>query len=456
MQRRGSLPARLRSAAAKTNLPVWIALAHAPLGIILYSAGTLGIVHPLLVFILGIRQAWNRQTKLEQVAPYVAYLGASEVLWRMAQLPILWETGKYASAIIILVALFRRGYKTAPLLPLLYFLFLLPSCVLTLLNRDLEPAKVLLSFSMSGPTLLFVCCWFFSYLKVDWQQVRSLLFVMMIPLLSVAVATLFFTVTTENIEFNTESNHATSGGFGPNQVSAMLGMGAFLCIAAYLLFKNRFQDALWLGIFTILFTAQSVMTFSRGGIYNAAGGVLVIILVQLLNPGVGIKRLLPVIGIVVIFLLLVFPFLNDFTGGQLQTRFEESDPTNRSTLLEADFQMFAENPILGVGAGESFFQYLEILGKATSSHTEFSRLVAEHGMLGILAIGCLLLIFFKNFQQQKTNEGKAFIAGVFIWSCLFMLNAGMRLAAPSFVFGMGCLTVVRLRPTRKLPIGRTT
>jgi hypothetical protein len=439
------VPAALRRPLENFRLPFLLMLAHVPLGVLLYSANRLGIIHFLIVFLFGLRRALNRKFSLEQVAPFVAYLVGVEVLWRMAQVPIFWESGKYASAAIMLVALARRGCWKIPTLPLLYLLCLLPACLLTLISRDFTLSRVLLSFNMSGPFLLFVSCWFCTFLKLDWEQVKAIFFTLIVPILGVAVTTLFYTVTADQINFNTESNHATSGGFGPNQVSAILGLGAFLCVAGYLIFKNRFGEKICFGIFAVFFAAQSVMTFSRGGIYNAVGAMLAVVLFQMTNPRQGFKRLAPIALLAAIFLLLVFPYLNDFTGGNLQARFEESDPTNRSSILFTDIEIFLENPVFGVGVGESFFQYLKLMNTITSSHTEFSRLLSEHGIFGIFAIISLFLMFVHNLRRQSSSAGRALVAGAFVWSNLFMLNAGMRLAAPAFILGLSCVSVMNLR-----------
>ncbi len=417
-------------------------LAHVPLGIVLYNTGSLALIHPLIVFLLGLRAAYRRQVRLEAVAPYIAYLVGSEILWRMAHLPIFWESGKYASAIIMILALVRRGRWQIPTLPFLYFLLLIPSCLMTMINeQNYDKVRQMLSFNMSGPLLIFASCWFCSHLKINWAQTKTIFFAFIIPLSSVAVTTLFYTVTTENIVFNTESNNQTSGGFGPNQVSAMLGLGAFLCITAYLVFKNRFADTLYIAFFTILFAAQSVMTFSRGGMYNALGAAAAVAVLQLLNPAEGIKRVLPMAAIALVFIFVVFPFLNNFTGGNLEARFQETELTNRGSLVEADLEIFYDHPLFGVGVGASFFEYERIFDEGKASHTEFSRLLSEHGTFGILAIAALFLMYLENLFGQTSSAGRALVAGMIVWSSLFMLNAGMRLAAPAFILGLSCLKI---------------
>lgn len=46
--------------------------------------------------------------------------------------------------------------------------------------------------------------------------------------------------------------------------------------------------------------------------------------------------------------------------------------------------MFAENPILGIGAGNTSSERQHRFGQIHSSHTEYSRLLCEHGILGIV------------------------------------------------------------------------
>lgn len=427
------------------NLPLLISLLHIPLGLLLYRSSALAFIHPAAVFLFGLRCALKSEEKLERVAFIAAYIIGAEVLWRMAQAPIWWESGKYAAALIMITALVRRGLWKIPVLPLFYFVFLLPSCLLTVAEKSLGDAKDTISFNLSGPFLLLISCWFFSNLTLNHPQIRKLLLYMIVPLLSVAITTVFYTVSTPEIQFNGESNFATSGGFGPNQVSAMLGLGVFLCVTCFLLFRNTLDYTVYFGALAVLFAAQSVLTFSRGGMYNAIGAVLMVVLFQLRNLNENIKRLLPILGIALIFLLVVFPFLNNFTGGALQDRFEDSDPTKRSDIVLADLRIFAENPILGVGLGNAYSERAKFLNdEKAASHTEFARLVAEHGTFGILALCALILMIIYNLTKQEANFGKALAAGFVAWSVLFMLNAGMRLAAPSFVWGMSFMIVTNL------------
>jgi O-antigen ligase len=435
-----------RQAQDKVKLPILLILSHIPLGILLYNLGILALLHPIIAFGIGMRHALVAEEKLERAAQMAAYIVGAEILWRMAGVPIFWEFGKYGAAFIMIAALVRRGLWKIPAFAVFYFVLLLPSCFITLTQQSFSSARQMISFNLSGPFFLLISAWFFSHLKLTHPEIRKLLLSLIVPLMSVAITTLFYTVTAPEIEFNGESNFATSGGFGPNQVSAMLGLGLFLCVACFLLFKNTLHYSIYFGALAVLFLAQGMLTFSRGGIYNAVGGILAIVFIQMRNFKEGIRRFLPIVGIAVVFLILIFPYLNDFTGGALQERFEDQEATGRFQIVEADANIFAENPILGVGVGNAY----EARGKflfphKAVSHTEFSRLVAEHGIFGIFSMGALAFMVIFNFRRQTSDFGKALTIGLIVWSGLFMLNAGMRLAAPSIIIGMIYLTVVHTR-----------
>lgn len=444
-------PRVLRHKMSKFKFPLILLLLHLPLGVVFYSFRSASIVHPIAVLLVGLYLAMQKQANLEKVAYLAGYIVGCEVLWRMSEIPIFWETGKYATLTVMTVALMRRGFWKIPILPLIYFAVLVPSCLLTFLQQDWSYARAIISFNISGPTLLAVACWFFSYWKADENQLKKLFLCAIIPLATVAVTTLFYTVTSDDLVFGSESNHGTSGGFGPNQVSAMLGLGAFLTITWLLIFKNELRTKLYLMALGLFFIAQSMMTFSRGGMYNALGAVAVVLFFQMRNLKKGLLGVIFLTVVGGVFIFLIFPYMNNFTGGMLLSRFEQVDTTNRGDIIESDIQTFLENPITGVGVGFSQEYRVRYLHMEVASHTEFSRLLSEHGIFGLSAIASLIFMGAVNLKKQRTQVGKALFAGCLIWCLLFMLNAGMRLAAPSLIWGLTFITIlVPAKNLRKL------
>lgn len=426
-----------------------VSIVHLPLGLLLYNAGPFAILHPLLSFGIGLLLAMKRQVPLVNVALAVAYIIGSEILWRMAGIPIFWESGKYMSAVILIVALLRRHKLQIPVIPASYFVLLLPGCLIVLTGSSLSRLTQTLSFNLSGPMLLAVSCWFFHHVKLRPFEFKRLLIVCILPLLSVAFTTMFYTVSTEELQFTGESNAATSGGFGPNQVSSMLGLGVFLSMAGFVLFNKRSRFGVFFAVSALFMAALSVLTFSRGGIYNAVGAVLILILFQARDLSKGIKVAAPVLILGTVFIMFIFPYLNSFTGGALEDRFEDTGTTNRWEIIEADVKVFLENPFLGAGVGESRTVRKQFIEFSAASHTEFSRLLSEHGVFGLAALALMAVLVVTNLRRPNSRPGKAFIAGAISWSFLFMMNAGMRLAAPSFMLGLAYVTIANLRPGSK-------
>lgn len=54
-----------------------------------------------------------------------------------------------------------------------------------------------------------------------------------------------------------------------------------------------------------------------------------------------------------------------------------------------------------------------------------------------------------NIKYQDSGIGKAFVACFVVWSGLFMTNAGMRLGAPSFAWGLSFAMIANLVSLRR-------
>lgn len=419
---------------------------HLPLGILFYNFPFTGLIHSFGTLAFGLYFAFQKDRKnLYRAAYLTAYLVGTEILWRMSEAPVYWEFGKYAVALIMIAALVRRHLSKIPFLPLIYFLLLVPACFLTLSNNDWELARAKLSSNMSGPLTLFIGCCFFSHLKFNWLQMRRLFLWLLIPVLTVGFTTFFFTASTPELTFGTESNYATSGGYGPNQVSSVLGLGAFAAVFCFAAMNNAVKFNFYFAASIVFLAAQCFLTFSRGGMYNAVGATAFVLAVSLFNRKVR-RRIIPLAAVVALFGIFVMPYLNDFTGGKLLERYEDIDSSNRVKIIETDFDIWEQNLIFGIGAGEAKFYRRENLAFSAASHTEFTRLVSEHGLFGILALAILLIMTIFNFIEKKSNFERALIAGFVVWSSLYMLNAGMRLAAPGFLIGLSFISVRSVRP----------
>lgn len=422
----------------------WVAFfaAQVILALLMCRVPGVATLHALVTFAVGLwLAAFGRRP--EQVAYVGAYIVGSEVIWRIADAGVFWEFGKYAMAAIFLVSVLRFRPLKAPALPLLYFALLLPSTLLTVAYLDSWDARREISFNLSGPFALAVSAWFFCYLKLSRAQVHKLFLTLMGSALGVAAITLVSTLSASQIRFTTESNSVTSGGFGPNQVSSVLGLAAllaFLCLVGGV--RSLGLKALTFGGM-ILFATQSALTFSRGGLYDAAGGVAAASLF-LAKDARSLARLIVVMGLLfVLGSYFLVPRLDEFTGGAFVERFSDTDPTHRDEIALTDLQIWKDNPVLGVGPGRSPEFREHLVSENLTAHVEFTRLLAEHGLPGLVAIILLLVMVAQNLRRAPTAWGKALTAALVAWSFIYMLNAAMRMVAPAFVFGVAFATFLR-------------
>lgn len=412
---------------------------HVVIGLMLPRSAAAAGAHIGLVCLGSIWIAFRGSSVA--AASSAAYIVGSEVLWRMTGAPGFYETGKYIVSLILLVAIMRQGRRAVwKPLPLLYFALLLPSAGLVLADRHLVLGAVTnnFSFNLSGPLSLCISVWFFSQQRFTLKELLQILLAFIGPALAIAVITLVATSTATDLVFTDESNTVTSGGFGPNQVSVILGLAS---VFALLVTINRKADSVTKATsacLVLLFAVESVMTFSRGGIYSASLALLAG--APFLVADKTARKILMVVGgaIAIVAITTVLPRLDEFTGGKLGERFRDTQTTHRGDLIANDLKVWADHPILGVGPGmiKGFRE-----GPAYVGHTEYTRLLAEHGVFGLLALIALGLMALRGVMTRDNPGGRLYRAVFLAWALASMLHVDMRLAALGFIFGFAQVTL---------------
>lgn len=428
--------------------------AHVPLALLVRQSPTLGLLHAFGTLAVGV--LWCLGAPRPERAVYVAaYIACAEVLWRMTKVPVFWEYGKYATAAVFILTILRCRLLKGSALPLLYFGALIPSVALTLMNNDPSAARGQISANLSGPFALATSVFFLSQVRLTAEQLQRAFYVLLGPAISIAFVATYGIVTATEIVFTGSSNDATSGGWGPNQVAAALGFGATV---AFLGAINERRWWLRLALFglMLMLAAQSALTFSRGGVYCFAGAAVASILFFARDA----RTRLNIIAFILLglgaFTFVVLPRLNDFTGGALEARFADTDSSGREELIWVDFQIWTEHPLLGVGPGEAAENRVDVIGKAAASHTEYTRLLAEHGSMGLGALIILLVTGLLNIKRAPAAKQKGLAAALMCWSSLYMLINAMRLVAPAFAFGLASVILLADEGEPKSHGGRPT
>ncbi len=399
------------------------------------DSALLGTLHALITIAVGVRAIASFRTP-EKVLYVLGYVVASEPLWRLSGAMIFSETAKYVLAGLSILALERfRLWTRADKTPLLFFLLLLPSLlVMPQLNREE------ISFNLSGPFALSMATLFMGSLQIPKRVLAKIFLVSLAPIVGLAFVATFSTLTTESINFY--ASKVTAGGLGKNQGSSILGLGGVLSFL-FLFVERRYRTVRWtllaIGIWLV---AQAALTFSRGGVITAIGAITAAgfyLLQDRHSRGILFIR----IGLILaLATFMIIPFINTLTSGTFKDRFTDTNLTGRDKLIRVDLKTFSEAPLLGVGPGGSKDQHSRYLRSGISTHTEYSRLLAEHGSFGLVAILIIFQMTLRRLRRPASPLSKAIAACLTAWSLLFMVHAAMRMAAASFTFALGAAYIL--------------
>lgn len=418
-------------------------LLHLPLGFAVKSSPVLATAHALVTLAGGLLLIGGARS-LGQVLPVFGYAVVSESLWRVGNAMVFYEMAKYVLAAFALVA-WLRFHRRVPLVktPAIYFFLLLPS-ILAMPEFDRED----ISFNLSGPFALALATFLLSRLSISPLVLRKTLTALTGPIVALAAVATFSTVTTEEIYFY--ASKIASGGLGQNQASSLFGLGSLIAFL-YLSLLRRHNVLYWVfGCVGLWCAAQAVLTFSRGGIATALGAAAAVAFYLSRDRRFRGAVVVRVILVALVASLFLIPVLDSFTGGALTDRFTSATLTGRDKIIRADLMAFRENPLFGLGPGQSYKFHARTF-RASSSHTEYSRLLAEHGIFGLSALLLLLVMSWRWVHQQPDVKGKALSAALVTWALLYMFHAAMRMAVVSFLFALASTYLVESRPPPQPP-----
>lgn len=412
-------------------------LAHIGVGAAVFVVPPIATVVGLVVLVQAFRVAFTGR-RAEDSFMMIAYLAGCEVFWRMSQARLPWEFSKYLAVLVAVSALIRFAIRPRVGLAIAYLALLLPGCAIAVTAMDLGAAREALVSNILGPvTLAAVAALAFS-ITLTRDAVARVLWSAVLATLPMATYMLLLLVSVKNLTFTDEANAAASGNFGPNQVAASLSFALLAMLLLVVVVGEARYRMVIIGL-GAWFVVASFLTFSRGGLLSfvlAAAAAAALMMAD-------VRRFLATVVIVALGALVlfgvVFPRLDDFTGGQLSRRYTDSTTSHRSSIAEGDWHLFLGAPLLGVGAGRS--PDLREAGDAQGrqSHVEFTRLIAEHGLFGIAAMAMLLAMAFSALRRSIGQGGRAWSAACIVWSLVTMAHSDMRVAAVPVAFGLACL-----------------
>lgn len=377
------------------------------------------------------------------------YIAGAEVFFRMTESIPFYETGKYSVILFLLIGMLFKGTssRTTPFWG--YLLILIPGIVFAASNWGYEyDFRKQVAFNLSGPVCLGVSALYCYYKKIKKEDYQKVLLMLLLPLLSQMFYLFLYTPNMRDVAINLHANYAATAGYGPNQISTVFGFAAFLLVCRIFTIKNikiNLIDILLLGMMGY----RALMTFSRGGVFVAIFSIAAFIAVYYYHEK-NIERLKirfkSLIVVIAAFVIWIYSLIqsgglldNRYTNKDASGRLKEDITTGRAELIQTELEGFYNNPVMGVGVGRAKILRVQEVGYEIASHSEISRLLSEHGILGLLAI--VILIFVPVIFWTKFKNNYYFLAFLAFWF-LTINHSAMRIALPAFVYGLALLYIV--------------
>ena len=429
----------------------FLVVLHVAIGIAIYANLFLSKIYSITIFVLGLYFIIKTKNRKDEVLYASAYMVGSEVFLRMTFGNPNHEFAKYGVMIFLVIGMIYSGISKSATPYWIFMILLIPGLIIGVYALDYDAnIRKAIAFNISGSACLGVAALYCFNRKMTINEINNLLLVMGLPIISCATYLYLFTPNIKDTLTGTSSNSALSGGFGPNQVATALGLGMFIFFSR-LIFASRHKLIFGINLALALYISyRGMLTFSRGGMITGFFMIIILVLIIYINSRNTSKiKLNYLIGFITIMMMGVWLYTSYKTDGYIDKRYANQDATGRvkadqftgrAEIAEEEIDMFIEHPFFGVGVAKGTEIRTQSRGLAENyaSHNEVTRLLAEHGMLGIIA---LLLLFITPLFLYYDNKQNIFLMCFVTFWLLTINHAAMRTAAPSFVYALSLLKV---------------
>ena len=186
------------------------------------------------------------------------------------------------------------------------------------------------------------------------------------------------------------------------------------------------------------------------------------------DQGVNKKKNLAILYLAagVVILYLVFNIVDNITGGKLTQRYQgetagtaggyaEKDlnriTSGRSGIIEEDLEVWQEYPLLGSGIGAS--PYLRMKYQTgdlfyITPHIEISRLLAEHGLLGLAYFIILMYLGWRIWVRRNKIPSSDVIFALYILAFISSFHSAMRTFVTPFLLSVCAMSLSKPEPKR--------
>ena len=435
---------------------IQLIILHIAVGVAIFAFGALSKVYFSLVIVVFLYRIINaaKKDRATEVLMACSYIVGCEVFLRMTGGNFSYEASKYSVILFLVVGIFYNSVSRKSYPYLIYILLLVPGIVLASVTLNYETVfRKAVAFNISGPICLGIAALYCYNRKIPVKHLDRITQAIVLPIIANATYLYLYNPSIKDVLSGTQSNFEASGGFGPNQVATVLGLGIFALVVRYIMFSKTLLIKILNLVLLALIAYRGIITFSRGGIFTAVLCILAFLVIYFMNSNS--KRKTEVIRSIVVIALLsvgIWIYSSVQTLGFIDKRYANQDAagrvkedvtTGRVELLTSEFQEFFNNPFFGVGVGKIKEVRLESIGVNAASHNEMSRILAEHGVFGVVAF--LILLLTPLILRSRNKKNYLFYSFYLFWF-LTINHSSMRIAAPAFIYGLCLLDIQYDKP----------
>lgn len=431
-------------------------LIHVGIAFAIFYIPFLSKIYALAIAVLGAYYIISNNNRNNEVLYVSAYLIGVEVFLRMTGGNLNNEYVKTVVSLLMLLGFVLSGFSKNSIVYWFYFLLLIPGMLVTMSTQDIDiEIRKAITFNISGPVCLGLSALYCYQRQVTFSQLQNILVFFGLPIITTLVYLILYHPSVRDVVTGTQSNFATSGGYGPNQVSTVLGLGMFVFFCQFVFISKSRNMTILNGFLFVFASYRALVTFSRGGVITGVAMIVVVLIAAyLFSNGSGKRKVKWIIILSGIMVMSIWSYSVIQTGGLISKRYANQDAAGREKsdrlggreqVLGTELDLFKENPIMGVGIGMGKSYREQMLGQEVASHNEITRLLAEHGMFGVLI---LLILFVTPAILYLNNYQNIYFFSFYIFWLLTINHAAMRLAAPAFLYALTLLKV-QLNPVEK-------
>lgn len=428
---------------------IHLILIHIFIALAVFALPFLSKIYALVIPLAGFYIVYTTQNKNNGVLLIAAYMVGVEVFLRMTGGNFNNEYIKVSVILFMLLGMIYSNFSPNAVIYWFFLILLIPGILVTVavanFNSDI---KKILVFNISGPICLAICAVYMLKRKILFSDLQNIVIAMGLPIITTATYLFLYNPNVRDVVTGTQSNFETSGGFGPNQVSTILGLGMFVFFTQFILFSKSKKEIIINGLIVLFISYRAIVTFSRGGVITAVGMILCLMfLLYYFSNAKGRGKFSLIFILTALMGIGIWTYTSFQTFGLINKRYANQDAIGRTKkdrlggreeIIDSELKLFMDNPILGVGAGMGKDLRKESFGQEVASHNEISRMLSEHGLFGILG---LLILFITPFMLYINNRQHLYFLSFYVFWLLTINHAAMRIAAPAFVYALTLLLV---------------